>query len=405
MNMMTTITHRAALMAAAPIRVPVDLQRKDAPDFAEALKLHVKGVEDTLRDFKGTEDELKAKVAELTAEVTEISQKMARRGGGGGSDSLSMTAGDTWGHTLAHSDELKAVADANRAGLRAVVAVKAITSATGSGDALVTPDRQPDVVALPTRRFTVRQLLSPGRTNSNSVEYPRQTLRQNAATVVAEGNLKPESAYTFELVSTPVRTIAHWTQASRQVLSDAPLLQSTVDTELRYGLAIAEETEMLLGDGTGQHLFGLIPQATAFDETLRQAGDTEIDIIGRAIGQSELALLPATGIMLNTVDWNAMRLIKDGQGNYLMGNPQQNVEPRLWGLPVAVTPAMPVGRFLVGSFLLAAQIFDREEASVELSTEDRDNFIRNLVTLLAEQRMALAVKRREAIIYGRLKLA
>lgn len=162
---------------------------------------------------------------------------------------------------------------------------------------------------------------------------------------------------------------------------------------------------MLLGDGTGQHLFGLIPQATAFDETLRQAGDTEIDIIGRAIGQSELALLPATGIMLNTVDWNAMRLIKDGQGNYLMGNPQQNVEPRLWGLPVAVTPAMPVGRFLVGSFLLAAQIFDREEASVELSTEDRDNFIRNLVTLLAEQRMALAVKRREAIIYGRLKLA
>src|SRR3546814_12904145 len=87
-------------------------------------------------------------------------------------------------------------------------------------------------------------------------------------------------------------------------------------------------------------------------------------------------------------------------GGYLFANPQNDSQPRLWGLPVVETQAMTAGNFLTGAFRLGAQIFDRQDARVEVSTEDSDNFRKNLVTILAEERLALAVYRPEAFIRG-----
>jgi HK97 family phage major capsid protein len=61
---------------------------------------------------------------------------------------------------------------------------------------------------------------------------------------------------------------------------------------------------------------------------------------------------------------------------------------------------MTVDRFLTGAFNLGAQIFDREDANVEISTEDSDNFRKNLVTIRAEERLALAVYRPESFVKG-----
>jgi HK97 family phage major capsid protein len=72
----------------------------------------------------------------------------------------------------------------------------------------------------------------------------------------------------------------------------------------------------------------------------------------------------------------------------------------LWGLPVAQCFSMSAGEFLVGAFKLAATLFDREEAQILVSNEDNDNFTRNMVTVLAEERLALAVSRPAAIIHG-----
>jgi HK97 family phage major capsid protein len=126
-----------------------------------------------------------------------------------------------------------------------------------------------------------------------------------------------------------------------------------------------------------------------------------VDIILRAIQQSAVAELPATGIIINTNDWYDILTLKDAEGRYIIpGGPLSNAPARLWQLPVVYTNAMPVGHFLAGAFKTAATIYDREEASVVASTEDRDNFVKNLVTLLAEERLAMAVKRPEALIYG-----
>ena len=274
-----------------------------------------------------------------------------------------------------------------------------ITSIGTSGGALVRPDRADDVV-MPRRRLTLRALLGTGTTGSNMVEYPRQVTRDNQAATVAELALKPESNYAWELKQAKVATIAHWVGASRQVLDDSGQLRTLIDGELRYGLALREELQLLLGDGVGTNVLGLIPQATAYDTTGQAAGINKFDVLLRAVAQAETADLPATGVVVNSADWLKMQGIKDGQGKYIGSGPMGTAMPTVWGLDVVPSNSMPAGKFLAGNFANAATLYDRMTPVVLVSTEDRDNFIRNAVTILAEERIALAVRQPAALIYG-----
>ncbi|UNK78125.1 phage major capsid protein [Sphingopyxis granuli] len=116
--------------------------------------------------------------------------------------------------------------------------------------------------------------------------------------------------------------------------------------------------------------------------------------------QTALSELMSTGVVLHPSDWAAIELLKDTTGQFIIGNPQGNLSPTLWGQPVVATQSMATGKFLTGAFQLGAQIFDRMDAMVEISTEDDQNFRKNLVTVLAEERLALAVYRPEAFVKG-----
>ena len=128
--------------------------------------------------------------------------------------------------------------------------------------------------------------------------------------------------------------------------------------------------------------------------------ETMIDRLRLAMLQTTLALFPATGIVLNPTDWASIELTKDTQNRYLWANPGGLIGPTIWGLPVAESLAQPQNNFLAGAFKYASQIFDREDANVQMSTEDRDNFVKNMVTILAEERLALAIYRPQALIKG-----
>ncbi|MGX7896886.1 phage major capsid protein [Tsuneonella sp. HG222] len=343
-------------------------------------------------------DEALTALGEAKARMDDIEQKLARDNGRG-------EDGQTAGERFINDERFKAFAGEARPRGRIVVDVKDISSLTtnadGSVGTLVQPQRV-SAVELPQRRMTIRALLAPGRTNSNTIEYDQETGFTNAAAPVAEGSAKPQSSIQWEEATASVRTIAHWMRANVQILQDAPALQSIIDQRLRYGLAYVEETELLTGDGTGQHLSGLITNATSYAAPGSLVADSMIDDIRYGILQVALAEYPANGIVLNPIDWAFIETMKDDQGRYLIGNPQGTTQPRLWGLPVVATQAMTVDKFLVGAFDLAAQIFDRQDATVEVSTEDQDNFIKNKVTIRAEERLALAVYRPEALVYGDL---
>jgi HK97 family phage major capsid protein len=115
--------------------------------------------------------------------------------------------------------------------------------------------------------------------------------------------------------------------------------------------------------------------------------------------QAALAEYPATGTVMHPSDWAFIDLMKDTTGRYIIGNPQGALSPTLWALPVVATPAMTIDKFLTGAFRLGAQLFDRWDARVEAGYVN-DDFTKNLVTILGEERLALAVYRPEAFIYG-----
>jgi len=359
--------------------------------FAEDANAKFKAGEDLSKESKQAVDQLLVKMAELRAEFTELAQKDTRRGGDGQPVRKSL------GEFVAESEEVKAYK-----GVGTIkIDVKAITSAGGSGGGLITVDRQTDAVEIPRRQVRVRSLLMPGRTGSSSIEYPRQTTRTNAAAPVAENTTKPESDYGWTVATAPVRTIAHWVPVSKQAMDDAPQLASLIDGELRYGLDLAEDIQLLSGDGTGQNLHGLIPQASAYVAPIDPPGtETSIDQLRLGILQVELADFPADGIVLHPSDWALIELTKTADGAYVFANPTARAGPTLWGQPVVSTTGITIDKFLVGAFQMAGQIFDREDTEVLISSEDRDNFIKNMLTVRAEKRLALAVKRRAALVYG-----
>jgi HK97 family phage major capsid protein len=397
---MTTETKTVAEQAAE-FKAAFDKRFDELKGIAtDAIGKAEKG-EPLTAEAKQKADEALTTANEAKARLDEVEQKLDRQVEG------VVQRAKSAGYQMIESEEVKSFMANPTSGKRVGVEVKAIisgltTDANGSAGDLVDPQFLPVVQAVE-RRMTIRDLLTPGRTNSSSIQYPKETGFTNSAATHTEtaGTAKPQSEIKFDIVTSAVTTIAHWVLATRQILDDAPMLQSYIDGRLRYGLAYAEELQLLNGDGTGTNLNGVYTQATAMSANPAVvASPQKMDVIRYAMLQAALAEFPPTGIVLHPTDWAGIETTKDSAGNYIIGDPAGTLSPRLWGLPVVATQAMTVDKFLVGAFMMGAQIFDRQDARVEVSTEDSDNFRKNLVTILAEERLALAVYRPEAFIKG-----
>lgn len=431
MNTKKMLALGAATIALASVPAQAEFGRKDAAGAAPAdevssaelaqLTADVKGALAQVQEFagkaaeslrKGEElfsPEQKTKIDEaltklngleaLSAQVAELEQKAAR---GGGQPERSKSPGQKF----VDDEEVKAFLANVSGGKRVGVDVKAIitsltTDADGSAGDLLVPQRLP-IIDPVERKLTVRDLLTPGRTSAMAIQYPKETGFTNSAAVASEsdGSTKAQSELKFDLVTQTVVTVAHFILAHRNILADVPMLASYIDGRMRYGLSYVEDNALLNGAG-GADLNGIYTQATASTANLAViAAPTFLDVLRAAMLQASLANIPPTGIVLNPTDWFKIETTKDTAGAYIIGNPQDGTNRRLWGLPVVETPAMTVDKFLVGAFKYGAQIFDREDARVEVSTEDSDNFRKNLVTILAEERLALAVYNTLAFVKG-----
>jgi len=361
------------------------------------------------QETKTQVDQLLTTQGELKSRLEELEKKAVRPGGGGDVDPESLSA-----KLEKAAPELKAFADKPNPSARVDIPMnrKALTNTGATGAALNYPGAQ--VLAQPLqplqRRLTVRDLLAAGRTTKAVVFYMRETGFTNNAAPVSEGSLKPKSELTFEMITEPVRTIAHLLDISLQMLDDVTFIESYITGRLMYGLKLKEEDQLLNGSGVGQNIEGLYTAATAYAapsgvSIAGTAAETDIDKLRLALLQVELAYASANGIILHPTDWANIELIKDTMGRYIIANPQNTTTGRIWGRDVVSTVAMTQGRFLVGDFAAQAQIFDRQDANVAISFENKDNFERNMATLRVEERLVLAIYRPEALIKGVLESA
>lgn len=275
-----------------------------------------------------------------------------------------------------------------------------LTEDPASGGKLLVPQYLPGILQKLTRRLVVADLLASGTTDSNAIVYMVETLFTNAASTVAEGAAKPESALTFDQVSEAVSKIAHWLPVTEELLEDVSAIRSYIDARLTLGVQLAEEDQLLNGNGTAPNLRGLMNRvglatAIARDTPALTPAETNADAFFRQITAiATNSFVYPDGIVINPANWGTVVVSKDTTGNYLAGGPfQPQIPAMLWGLPVAPTPAIAAGTGLVGAFSTQAQVFRRGGLRVEASNSHQDYFIKNLVAIRAEERLALAVYR------------
>lgn len=346
-------------------------------------------IEQGQTEIKTTQVELIDRVQKLEQKSSMFPPDLGDAKSGGDIGAMVVKAGNLDG---LRNGSVKSV----RVALKSLSMKAALTNATVPGVA----DREGEIFTALPRPISVRDLLMSRPTSAASIEYLGSTRGGAAAIQVAEGDQKAELELTLALQTAPVRTIAVWVPASRQVLDDNRDLADFINLELRDALRLEEDAQLLKGPGTGSTISGLWTNAVAYSRA--QVGDTPGDTLRRAITQVQLARGVPSGIVLNPVGLEDLELEKDTEGRYLVSLTVTDGNSRAitWRVPVVVTDAIAANEFLVGDFSRAARLYDRQEAVVEISKEHADFFTRNLVAILAEERLALAVMRPNMLVKG-----
>jgi HK97 family phage major capsid protein len=260
----------------------------------------------------------------------------------------------------------------------------------------------------------VRDMFPAERTNAAMLYGMRETGYTNRARVVAERTaadgtaatggatdvygLKPKSELTILPVTYPIATIAHIMYVHKNVLDDEPRMRGLLDRDMVDGVKMAEDDQILWGDGVGDNLTGLM-NTSGVQEYDGLATDRLTAQVRRAATRSILAYFQPNGVVVHPLDWEAMELETDKNGAYTVAvSVAVGGQKQIWRLKVTDTPAMNEGMGLVGSFGTGAKLYDREQVNVQISTENRDMFERNAYTLRAEERLGLVVDRPESFV-------
>jgi HK97 family phage major capsid protein len=282
-----------------------------------------------------------------------------------------------------------------------------MTQANSFENTLVVPyDQQTGIIFDPDRAERVRTLISQGTTTSNAVSYVYEYAIDDSTDVTAEGAEYKQSAFDLKLATANVRKITAYILLSEELLDDVEGLMSYISVRLPSKLKVKEDYQLLYGAGTGNELSGITTNATAYVDNLSDEDISRIDVLVDAARQVRDDEYHATAMLIHPTDATQIKLTKDDNGNYIhpwifMPNGQITLD----GIPVVVTTAITAGQFLVGDFKLGAQVFDRKQASLEISYENEDNFIKGMVTVRVSERLTLCVYRAKAFIYGNFATA
>jgi HK97 family phage major capsid protein len=278
-----------------------------------------------------------------------------------------------------------------------------LESGLGSAN-VVAQDRRPGIVPILFERLTVADLMPNTTTTSNTVRAVVESTATNNAATVAEGAAKPASVLNYNVVDEPIRKIANYIKVSDEMLEDLPYVQSQISGRLSLFVQIQEEAQLLTGDGTGQNLVGILNRS-GLTAAQAKGSDSVAVAIHKEITKIRVAsFLDPDAIVLHPNDWEGAALESDANGQFYgpgpftgpYGNNQPNAGTyggTYWGLRVVVTQAETQNTALVGAFGLGAEVVRRSGVTVTMTNTDQDDFIKNLVTILAEERVGLRVIR------------
>jgi hypothetical protein len=261
--------------------------------------------------------------------------------------------------------------------------------------------RQPGVLFSSQRKPLVATLIPQDATTESAVLYVEETLFTNNAAPVAENAAKPESALEFTEQSIPLQVIATHIPVTNQQLEDVPTLRGIIDNRLTLMLMLAEENQLLNGNGTSPQLMGFYNKPGTLSDA-RAVGTNGPDFVFMGMTRIRTTTYEAdiTGVIFNPLDWQMFRMMKTTQGNYIWGNPSEVGPERLWGLDIVQTMAATRGKVLLGDFQLYSHISRRHGIRIDVADQHDQDFAYNRLRIRAEERVSLEIIRPPAFWIG-----
>lgn len=234
--------------------------------------------------------------------------------------------------------------------------------------------------------LTFLDLITTGTTDVAYSEYAQVIAETNNAAIVAEGALKPLSDITTDTAESKAFTYADGFDITNQTLADDGALAAFMEQRIKRHVQGVIEDKLLNGAGAGTEPTGILSTTG----TLAQAFDTDVvTTLARSLETFEAnngSNTTVQAIVMNPSDVWDLRLLKDANGNYLLGNPlQQGPIPTPWGVPLVSSSRVVAGTALAGRFD-SVHFLALDALSVLAFNQHKDYAQRNMVYVRAEQR-------------------
>ncbi|MGJ5895145.1 phage major capsid protein [Streptomyces niveiscabiei] len=250
----------------------------------------------------------------------------------------------------------------------------------------------------PDMPLLIASLIDRQSSDGTTLEYMRDTSGPqsswNNAAVVAEGGDKPKSGpFSFDLISTSLKTVAHWVPITRQAADDNSQLMGYINGRLTYGLEYKLDREILTGNGTSQMQGILTTSGIGTYQPPSGNTDPKLITVRKAKTQGELALYPPDAIVMNPLDWQDIELDTDANGQFrvITTVTDSGAPMRIWGLTVVTSVAMASGTALLGGFRMGATLWERQGITILMTDSHAELFTANTLVVLAERRANVAV--------------
>lgn len=261
------------------------------------------------------------------------------------------------------------------------------TSPAGAVDFATTFDKK--VVEGARTPLVIRDLFGAETISGSTLVYLVEGAIQGAPAVTAEGAKKPQVHFADPTpVTVSLAKIACHIKESDEYINDYPFLASAINGRLLYELGLVEQGKLVTD------LLGTSGIQTGTIASGAGAADIADAILQAAMDVQAQTGFVADAIVINPTDWYGLRIGKDGEDRYFGGGyfGGQNAND-VWGIPVCVSTAVTAGTIIVGAFKTCGSVVQNGGVRVEAVNTNEDDFVKNLMTIRAEERLALAVRR------------
>ncbi len=241
----------------------------------------------------------------------------------------------------------------------------------------------------------IADLFAQTTTDQAAVAYMEETTFTNAAAETAENTTKPQSTLAFTERTSPVRKIATEMTLTEEVMADNAGLMDYINSRLPAMIQFREDQQLLTGNGTTPNLRG-VNNFVGIQTQAKGADPTPDAIFKAMVLVFTSQFVPCDTVVIHPADWQDIRLLRTADGLYIFGDPSRPGPETIFGARLVQSTRQTQNTALVGAFRFGAAFARRTDLTIRLSNEHANNFTSNLITIVAEERVALVPYRAAA---------